>query len=84
MVNEVLQNKPDDSSHWSMRRMSSETGNISSERHAYLVRIRDLATLGKDFQALHSPQVNSAIRTHDYKRHGITALFAALDIATAR
>lgn len=126
VVNQVLKGKPDDSSHWSTRRMSRETGlspaSIMRIWHAFGIKphlektfklstdplfvdkVHDIVGLylnpperalvlcvdeKSQIQALNrthpglplSPG-NPATRTHDYKRHGTTSLFAALDVAT--
>ncbi|MBO0368800.1 IS630 family transposase [Pseudomonas putida] len=126
VVNQVLQGKPDDSSHWSTRRMSRETGlspaSIMRIWHAFGIKphlektfklstdplfvdkVHDIVGLylnpperalvlcvdeKSQIQALNRTQPglplspgNPATRTHDYKRHGTTSLFAALDVAT--
>lgn len=126
VVNQVLQSKPDDSSHWSTRRMSRETGispaSVMRIWHAFGIKphlektfklstdplfvdkVHDIVGLylnpperalvlcvdeKSQIQALNRTQPglplspgNPATRTHDYKRHGTTSLFAALDIAT--
>ena len=126
VVNQILQDKPDDSSHWSMRRMSRETGlspaSIMRICHAFGIKrhqektfklstdplfvdkVHDIVGLYSNppertlvlcideksqIQAFNRTQPglplspgNPATRTHDYKRHGTTSLFAVLDVVT--
>jgi len=126
VVNQVLQGKPDDASHWSTRRMSRETGlspaSIMRIWHAFGIKphlektfklstnplfvdkVHDIVGLylnppdkalvlcvdeKSQIQALNRTQPglplspgNPVTRTYDYKRHGTTSLFAALDVAT--
>lgn len=126
VVDQVLQSKPEDASHWSTRRMSRETGlspaSVMRIWHAFGIKphlektfklstdplfvdkVHDIVGLylnppdralvlcvdeKSQIQALNRTQPglplapgNPATRTHDYKRHGTTSLFAALDVAT--
>lgn len=126
VVNQVLQVKPDDSSHWSTRRMSRDTSlspaSVMRIWHAFGIKphlektlklstdplfvdkVHDIVELylsppgralvlcvdeKSQIQALNRTQSGlpfspgyPATRAHDYKRHGTTSLFAALDVAT--
>ncbi len=126
VVNQVLQSKPEDASHWSTRSMSQATGispaSVMRIWHAFglkphlektfklstdplfVDKVHDIVGLylnppdkalvlcideKSQIQALNRTQPslplapgNPVTRTHDYKRHGTTSLFAALDIAT--
>lgn len=126
VVNQVLQSKPEDASHWSTRSMSQVAGispaSVMRIWHAFglkphlektfklstdplfVDKVHDIVGLylnppekalvlcideKSQIQALNRTQPGLPLapgkpvtRTHDYKRHGTTSLFAALNIAT--
>jgi len=126
VIDRVRQTKPDDSTHWSTRRMSAEVGVSASSVHRiwrafvlkphlqdtfklstdpnFVEKVRDVVGLymnppdralvlcvdeKSQIQALNRTQPSLPLtfgkpstRTHDYKRHGTTSLFAALNVAT--
>src|SRR6266403_869022 len=87
----TLETKPADATHWSSRGMARASG-LSVSTVQRIWRAIGLCVDEKSqIQALDRSQPmlpmrpgQAARRSHDYKRHGTTSLFAALDIATGR
>jgi transposase len=128
MLRTVVQTKPKDATHWTVRDTAAQTGISKSSVHRYLAlfgvephrtrtfklspdpffveKVRDIVGLylnppdkalvlcvdeKSQIQALERTQPGLPLGlgyvegfTHDYRRHGTTTLFAALDIATGK
>src|ERR1700751_5616141 len=93
----TLETKPPNATHWSSRSMARASGlSVSTVQRiwrAFGLQPHRLETfkLSTDPDALDRSQPmfpmrpgQAERRSHDYKRHGTTSLFAALDIATGR
>ena len=90
VVTKTLESMPANSTHWSSRLMAQKTGLSQT----VIVRIWPAFGLQPHrVENLNSPRIRTqpilplapgvpARQSHDYQRHGVTSLFAALDVAT--
>lgn len=93
----TLESCPENATHWSSRGMAKATGlsvstvqriwRASPPEHAIVLCVDEksqIQALDRSQPMLPMRPGQPARRSHDYKRHGTTSLFAALDIATGR
>lgn len=96
IVDKVRRSTPTNATHWSVRQMSRETGvspaTVQRIWHAFGLKPHLQETFKLSTDPYFVDKVRDVVgpltfgqpatRTHDYKRHGTTSLFAALDVAT--
>ena len=93
MLTKTLEPPPDGTTHWSVRRLAAATGISATTVHRiwrdHKLKPHLCVDEKTQIQALDRTQPTLPIKpgeaqrmTHDYKRHGTTSLYAALEIAT--
>ena len=80
IVRKTLEEKPADATHWSCRLMAKEVG-VHPTTISRIWRAHGLQP-HRTQPGLPLKKGRAGTMTHDYKRHGTTTLFAALDVAT--